>query len=216
MHPPIWIWQQPEWPHFTWQAERLAPLVRACTQVQGRLLGMADVVDADTEARSSLDALLQNILASSAIEGETLNVESVRSSLARRLGLSADGRPNPRSEGYAELLLDATTNAGQALTLDRLYAWHARLFPDDNFPLLERVRVGQLRGDEPMQVVSGRLDRPRVHFQAPPRAELMPALDAFVQWFDRSRSDAGLDPWLRAGIAHFWFITLHPFEDGNG
>lgn len=216
MYTPFWIWQQPEWPHFTWQAERLAPLVRACTQAQGRLLGMAGVVDADTEARSSLDALLQNILASSAIEGETLNVGSVRSSLARRLGLSADGRPNPRSEGYAELLLDATGNAGQALTLDRLCAWHSRLFPDDDFPLLERVRVGQLRGDEPMQVVSGRLDRPTVHFQAPPRVELEPALETFLQWFERSRSDAGLDPWLRAGIAHFWFVTLHPFDDGNG
>tara|TARA_R110000822_G_scaffold49716_19_gene130376 strand:- start:11081 stop:12202 length:1122 start_codon:yes stop_codon:yes gene_type:complete len=216
MHTSYWIWQQPEWPHFTWQAERLATLVRACTQVQGRLLGMAGVVDADTEARSSLDALLQNILASSAIEGETLNVGSVRSSLARRLGLSADGKPNPRSEGYAELLLDATGNAGQALTLDRLCAWHSRFFPDDDFPLLERVRVGELRGHEPMQVVSGRLDRPTVHFQAPPRAALEPAVEEFLQWFERSRNDAGLDPWLRAGIAHFWFITLHPFDDGNG
>ncbi|MFO7706298.1 MAG: Fic family protein [Halopseudomonas sp.] len=216
MNSPLWIWQQPEWPHFTWQTERLAVLLRACSQAQGRLLGMAGVVDTDTGARSSLDALLQNILASSAIEGETLNVGSVRSSLARRLGLSADGRPNPRSEGYAELLLDATGNAGQALTLDRLCAWHSKLFPDDDFPLLERVRVGQLRGDDPMQVVSGRIDRPTVHFQAPPRVELEPALEAFLQWFERSRCDAGLDPWLRAGIAHFWFVTLHPFDDGNG
>lgn len=216
MHSPTWIWQQPEWPHFSWQIERLAPLLRACTQAQGRLLGMAGVVDADTEARSNLDALMQNILSSSAIEGETLNVGSVRSSLARRLGLKADGRPNARSEGYAELLLDATGNAGQTLTLERLYAWHSSLFPADDFPLLERVRVGELRGDEPMQVVSGRMDRPKVHFQAPPRSDLEAALNDFLQWFERSRKDAGLDPWLRAGVAHFWFVTLHPFDDGNG
>jgi Fic family protein len=112
--------------------------------------------------------------------------------------------------------LDATGNLEQPLTLERLFAWHVRLFPEDDFPLLERVRVGQLRGDEPMQVVSGRLDRPKVHFQAPARGDLEPALTEFLQWFERSQSDASLDPWLRAGIAHFWFVTLHPFEDGNG
>ena len=216
MHQPLWIWQQPNWPHFSWQAEALAPLLRACAQAQGRLLGMLGAVGDDTEAQSSLDALLQNIVTSSAIEGEQLNVGSVRSSLARRLGLTEEDRTTPRSEGLAELLLDATGAHQQPLTLQRLFGWHRWLFPSDDQLLSRPLRIGSLRGDEPMQVVSGRVDRPTVHFEAPPRAELEAQLDDFLAWFERSRSDAGLDPLVRAGIAHFWFVTLHPFDDGNG
>lgn len=211
-----WIWQQPAWPHFTWQAERLAAPLRACAQAQGRLLGMAGAVGADAEAQNSLDALLQNIVTSSAIEGETLNVGSVRSSLARRLGMVAEGRTSPRSEGLAELLLDATGRLDQPLTFERLCTWHRWLFPEEELQLGHRIRVGTLRGEEPMQVVSGRLDSPTVHFEAPPREGLEQQLDSFLAWFAQSRNDASLDPLLRAGIAHFWFVTLHPFDDGNG
>lgn len=211
-----WIWQRPEWPAFTWQADALAAPLRACVQAQGTLLGMAGAVDRADELLGQLDTLLQNIITSSAIEGETLNVASVRSSLARRLGLEPDSKPSPRSEGAAELLLDATRNVAQPLTLERLLGWHQQLFPDDALPLHGAMHVGQLRGDEPMQVVSGRLDRPRVHFEAPPRAGLEVQLAQFLEWFAKSRSDARLDPLLRAGIAHFWFVTLHPFDDGNG
>ncbi|MEO1830536.1 MAG: Fic family protein [Pseudomonas sp.] len=211
-----WIWQRPEWPAFTWQADALAAPLRACVQAQGTLLGMAGAVDRADELHGQLDTLLQNIITSSAIEGETLNVASVRSSLARRLGLEPDSKPSPRSEGAAELLLDATRNVAQPLTLERLLGWHQQLFPDDALPLHGAMHVGGLRGDEPMQVVSGRLDRPRVHFEAPPRAGLEAQLERFLQWFADSRADAGLDPLLRAGIAHFWFVTLHPFDDGNG
>ena len=216
MTEPFWIWQQPKWPHFSWQAETLAPLLRACTQAQGRLLGMLSAVGVDTEGQSSLDALLQNIITSSAIEGEQLNVDSVRSSLARRLGLSEGARTTARSEGLAELLLDATHAHEQPLTMQRLLDWHCWLFPQDGSPLPNRIRVGYLRGEEPMQVVSGRLDRPTVHFEAPHRAGLEQQLNDFLSWFDRSRHDVSLDPLLRAGIAHFWFVTLHPFDDGNG
>ncbi|PYC19996.1 DUF4172 domain-containing protein [Aquipseudomonas alcaligenes] len=216
MHDTRWIWQHPDWPHFTWQADALAAPLRACAQAQGKLLGMAGAVGAEAEAQNSLDALLQNILTSSAIEGEQLNVGSVRSSLARRLGLAAEGKPSARSEGLAELLLDATGNHQQPLTRERLLCWHRWLFPADDFPLASRIRVGALRGEEPMQVVSGRLDNPTVHFEAPPREVLEPQLDAFLAWFEHSRADASLDPLLRAGIAHFWFVTLHPFDDGNG
>jgi len=211
-----WIWQRPEWPAFTWQADALAAPLRACVQAQGTLLGMAGALDRADELHGQLDTLLQNIVTSSAIEGETLNVASVRSSLARRLGLEPDSKPSPRSEGVAELLLDATRNIDQPLTLERLFSWHRQLFPDEALPLYSAMRVGELRGDEPMQVVSGRLDRPRVHFEAPRRAGLEAQLERFVQWFADSRADAGLDPLLRAGIAHFWFVTLHPFDDGNG
>ncbi|MCJ8205168.1 Fic family protein [Pseudomonas sp. RGM2987] len=214
-----WIWQQPDWPAFRWQAEALAPLLRECVQVQGQLLGMTGAVTASLSAQNELDALLQNIVTSSAIEGEQLNVGSVRSSLARRLGLEqADDSPvSQRSEGLANLLLDATRHVDQPLTLERLLEWHAWLFPDAERDLAHRqIRVGTLRGDEPMQVVSGRLDRPTVHFQAPPRQGLEQQLQAFINWFEASRDQADLDPLLRAGIAHFWFVTLHPFDDGNG
>lgn len=211
-----WIWQRPEWPAFTWQADALAAPLRACVQAQGTLLGMAGAVDRADELHGQLDTLLQNIITSSAIEGETLNVASVRSSLARRLGLEPDSKPSPRSEGAAELLLDATRNIDRPLTLERLFGWHRQLFPDEALPLYSAMHIGELRGDEPMQVVSGRLDRPRVHFEAPPRAGLEAQLERFVQWFADSRADSQLDPLLRAGIAHFWFVTLHPFDDGNG
>ena len=216
MNASLWIWQQPSWPHFTWQADALAPPLRACSQAQGRLLGMLGAVGSDTEVQSSLDAMLQNIVTSSAIEGEQLNVGSVRSSLARRLGLNEEGRTTSRSEGLAELLLDATRAYQQPLDLQRLFTWHGWLFPSDDHLLARPLRIGMLRGEEPMQVVSGRLDRPTVHFEAPARAGLEAQLDNFLGWFESSRSDASLDPFLRAGIAHFWFVTLHPFDDGNG
>lgn len=117
MNDPLWIWQQPNWPQFSWQANALAPMLRACGQAQGRLLGMLGAVGSDTEVQSSLDAMLQNIVTSSAIEGEQLNVGSVRSSLARRLGLNEEGRTTSRSEGLAELLLDATRAYQQPLDL---------------------------------------------------------------------------------------------------
>ncbi|WP_375232913.1 Fic family protein [Pseudomonas sp. LS-2] len=209
-----WIWQQRNWPSFTWDVERLAPLVRSCTQTQGRLLGMISASGASEQ--SELDALLQNVITSSAIEGEQLNVGSVRSSLAKRLGMASDERVTPRSEGLAELMLDATQHHQTPLTSERLMRWHTFLFPESSSLLANRVRVGALRGVEPMQVVSGRIDRPVVHFEAPPRDGLEKQLEGFFYWFNASRTDSTLDPLLRAGIAHFWFVTLHPFDDGNG
>lgn len=216
MNQPSWIWQHSDWPRFTWQAEPLMPMLRACGTAQGRLLGMLGAVGGDTEAQSSLDAMLQNIITSSAIEGEQLNVGSVRSSLAKRLGVVEQGHTTARSEGLAELLLDATQAHRQPLSLERLFTWHRWLFPTDNALLSRPLLIGTLRGDEPMQVVSGRIDRPTVHFEAPPRKGLDEQLADFLAWFEASRTDLNLDPFLRAGIAHFWFVTLHPFDDGNG
>ena len=211
-----WIWQDPNWPAFTWNADRLAPVLRACAQAQGRLLGMLQAQGVDANAQSELDALLQNVITSSAIEGEQLNVGSVRSSLAKRLGLVPDQRVSPRSEGLAELMLDATQQHQRPLTMVRLLHWHRLLFPTSETLVAHRINVGALRGEEPMQVVSGRLDRPVVHFEAPPRDTLDQQLEDFFHWFGTSRSDTTLDPLLRAGIVHFWFVTLHPFDDGNG
>jgi Fic family protein len=214
---PHWIWQHPDWPRFGWQAEVLAPLLRQATIAQGRLLGRTRTGDAALQAEFSLDALLQNIVNSSAIEGERLNVESVRSSLARRLGLDAgSAQHDARSEGLARIMWDATTNLDAPLSEARLLQWHSWLFAGDDGFLGQKIRIGDWRGNEPMQVVSGRIDRPTVHFEAPPRDGLEARMAEFVGWFNASRSDAALDPLLRAAIAHFWFVTLHPFDDGNG
>lgn len=218
MTAPYWIWQQPDWPNFRWKFDTLAPLLRDCQHAYGQLAGMAGAVAGDVQAEEALDALLSNIVTSSAIEGERLDVGSVRSSLARHLGLeeASPRRSTPRSEGLAKLMLDASGHAEAALDLPRLLQWHRWLFAEHDELLPSRIRVGALRGDEPMQVVSGRIERPTVHFEAPPREGLEDQLDAFLAWFAGARPDAALDPLLRAGLAHFWFITLHPFDDGNG
>jgi Fic family protein len=214
---PHWIWQHPDWPRFGWQAETLAPLLRQTAIAQGRLLGRTRAGDQTLQAEFSLDALLQNIVNSSAIEGERLNVESVRSSLARRLGLEAGStQPEARSEGLARIMWDATTNLDAPLSEARLLQWHSWLFAGDDGFLGHQIRIGDWRGNDPMQVVSGRIDRPTVHFEAPPRDGLEARIAEFVAWFNTSRNDATLDPLLRAAIVHFWFVTLHPFDDGNG
>lgn len=219
MNHPRWIWQHADWPAFRWDGDRVAALLRTCQLAQGRLLGAVGSAGADAGLETELDALLQNIITSSAIEGEQLDTGSVRSSLAKRLGLDGEdveGRRTPRSEGLAELMLDATQHYAKPLDLKRLFHWHHLLFPVHGSMSPIRIRVGELRGEEPMQVVSGRLDRPTVHFEAPPRDGLETQLDAFLAWFEQSANASSFDPLLRAGIAHFWFVTLHPFDDGNG
>ncbi len=213
-----WIWQRPDWPRFTWNIDALGPLLREANQLQGRLSGKADAASTDNSTESELDALLQNIIESSAIEGEQLNVSSVRSSLAKRLGLMQVPLSNvtAQTEGLADLMLDATKNFNAALTEERLFQWHRYLFPDTPEFRLREIRAGALRGDGPMQVVSGHVGKPVVHFEAPPRQGLENELTAFLRWFAESRTDIALDPLIRAGIAHLWFVTLHPFEDGNG
>lgn len=215
---PQWIWQHPRWPRFDWQAEALAPLLRQITLTQGALLGRVRGADPALQGEFSLDALLRNIVNSGAIEGERLNVESVRSSLARRLGLQASVTvaPEDRSEGLARIMWDATTNLDARLTQARLLQWHQWLFAGDDGFLGRKIRIGAWRGAEAMQVVSGRIDRPTVHFEAPPRKGLESRIAEFIAWFNASRSEPGLDPLLRSAIAHFWFVTLHPFDDGNG
>ncbi|WDY59002.1 Fic family protein [Pseudomonas sp. PSKL.D1] len=216
MTAPFWVWQQPDWPDFRWNEAQLAPVLRSCVEAQGRLSGRVGAVDELDESENILDTLLQNIVTSSAIEGEQLNVGSVRSSLARRLGINDAGPTNARSEGLAALMLDATQGYSRPLTLQRLFSWHHWLFPENNDLLAKPLLVGQLRDDAPMQIISGRIDKPTVHFEAPPRSGLEDELERFLHWFSESRHATGLDPLIRAGIAHFWFVTLHPFDDGNG
>ncbi|UYM15975.1 Fic family protein [Endozoicomonas euniceicola] len=214
-----WIWQQKDWPDFHWQEEVVLPLLRNTRLKLGVLLGKASANGDSSDSHSALNTLLENIITSSAIEGERLNAQSVRSSLAKRLQLSGSEDvaypTSERTEGLAEMMLDAITNLESPLTLDRLYQWHHWLFPDTGFSL-QSIQAGQLRGDEPMQVVPGRIDRPAVHFEAPPRNQLEPELSRFFDWFNQSKNDPTCDPLIRAAISHFWFVTLHPFDDGNG
>lgn len=216
--PNRWIWQQADWPEFRWNHEQVQPLLREVHTNLGILLGRAGSAGDDLDAATALDALLQNIITSSAIEGEGLNAASVRSSLARRLGIRLEDdlvhATSSRTEGLAELMMDAVQNTQVPLSLERLLQWHCWLFPDDE-PRLISIRVGQLRGHDPMQVVSGRIDKPKIHFEAPPRSALDQQLVQFIDWFNRSNNPS-LDPLVRAAITHFWFITLHPFDDGNG
>ncbi len=212
-----WIWQHNEWPDFTWQAASFAPILREINQLQGRLLGSRAAVDTTDNMTTELDALLQNAINTAAIEGEQLDVGSIRSSLARRLGMDRSGllAGTPQTEGLAEVLMDATRNPNLPLTLERLFQWHRALFPDEP-RILTTIRVGAFREVDPMQVVSGPVGRQRIHFEAPPCAVLKQEMKSFIDWFNQSNDDKVYDPILRAGVAHLWFVTLHPFDDGNG
>ncbi len=211
---PFWIWQQADWPHFRWRDSEILPRLRQVQRRQGILIGRHSRLGNPDQ---TLDTLLANIIASSAIEGERLNAQSVRSSLDRRLGGSqTQSYPvSERSEGLAAMMLDAIDNHEQPLTIERLYQWHRWLFPANEWSV-QLLNVGQLRGDEPMQVVSGRVDRPTVHFEAPPRAALDDQLAKFILWFNQTQHGPTIDPLLRAAICHLWFVTLHPVDDGNG
>ncbi len=213
-----WIWQQDDWPGFRWREGVVQPLLRRFRVEQGRLLGGFDAVGSEHGQQATLDILLQSIVASSAIEGEQLDTRSLRSSLARRLSLAGeDSHPvSAQSEGLAEIALASLDRLDRPMTRTRLFEWHRLLFPTGEETLTGEIRVGQLRGDVPVRVVSGRLDRPTVHFEAPPRVVLDMELDAYIQWFEQSRQDTALDPLLRAAVCHFYFVTVHPFDDGNG
>lgn len=213
-----WIWQHDEWPNFCWQDRQLLPKLRQVHRNLGLLQGLHLSAHSTTLAHQThaLDTLLANIVASSAIENQQLNAQSLRASLACRLGI-VEQSPYPtsvRSEGLAAMIVDAISSDEQ-LTLERLLQWHRWLFPADD-RRSHQISVGQLRGDEPMQVISGARDRLIVHFEAPPRVGLEEALATFVDWFRTSLDDPCLDPLLRAAICHIWFVTLHPFDDGNG
>ncbi|WP_050113745.1 Fic family protein [Yersinia thracica] len=213
----LWVWQQQEWPNFYWNDALIQPQLRNTRFKLGQLLGESRGNTSDENTSKMLDTLLANIIASSKIENEQLNVRSVRSSLAKRLGVTlAESYPTThRSEGLAAMMLDAINGCDTALTLERLYQWHEWLFPNDLWTL-NPINVGQLRGNEPMQVISGRMGKETVHFEAPPREVLSAELAQFINWFNVSRTNSLIDPLLRAAIVHFWFVTLHPFEDGKG
>jgi Fic family protein len=213
--PRTWIWQQTDWPRFRWQASAVAPALGAARLAQGKVLGALQLLDPGLTLEALGAVLGQDGLTTSAIEGERLDPATVRSSVARHLGLPTAGLPAPSRavDGLIEVLLDATRNHARPLTRRRLLGWQAALFPTGRSGL-RVIRAGRLRGMAPMQVVSGPAGRERVHFEAPDRARLGAELDAFLDWFGAPPRE--LDGLIRAGLAHLWFVTLHPFEDGNG
>ena len=212
----MYIWADEGWPHFRWNAEALLGPLTAARYQQGRLLGRMEQVGFDLQLEAELKATVEDIVKTSAIEGEHLDQGGVRSSLARRLGLPDGGlaAPDRRIEGMVEMMLDATRNHAAPLTTERLFGWHAALFPS-GYSGLRRLDVGRWRADRdgPMQVVSGPIERPIVHYQAPPAQRLGDEMARFLAWFNAPSEHDGV---LRSGLAHLWFVTLHPFDDGNG
>lgn len=212
----MYIWELPEWPEFRWRdGQLLQPLANARLQ-QGRLLGAMSRLGFDLKREAQFEAVTEEVLKTSEIEGDILDRNSVRSSLARRLGLphAAVDAIDRRTDGIVAMMLDATTNHEAPLTSERLFGWQAALFPA-GYSGSERVDVGGWRDDRrgPMQVVSGPFGRQRVHFEAPPAQRLEHEMRRFFAWFNRRTEPEGL---LRAGLAHLWFVTIHPFDDGNG
>lgn len=213
--PRTWIWQQSDWPRFRWDSARLASVHSSARLAQGKVLGAMRLLDPTLTLEAIAAVLSEDGLTTSAIEGERLDLDAVRSSVARHLGLPAAGLPVPPRtvDGLIDVLLDATRNHHKPLTVRRLFGWHAALFPTGHSGL-HVIRAGRLRGREPMQVVSGGIGREKVHFEAPSRRGLEAELKRFLAWFNAP--PAGLDGLVRAGLAHLWFVTLHPFDDGNG
>ena len=211
-----YIHERPGWPEFTWDSDELAASLAAVRHSQGRLLGRMESLGFDLRAEASLAVLTNEVVKSSAIEGELLDEAQVRSSISRRLGLDVAGLPKPGRdvEGVVEMMLDATRSFDSPLTQERLFDWHASLFPTGRSGL-RRITVGAWRtsATEPMQVVSGPYGRERVHFQAPQADRLESEMGQFIDGFN---APGPMDPVLNAGIAHLWFVTIHPFEDGNG
>ncbi len=211
----IYLWQLDEWPHWAQEGAALEPLLAQVHRAQGHLLGSMESLGLGLRQQASLQVLTEDILKTSAIEGDALNADAVRSSLARRLGVDIGALPpaDRQVEGIVQMTLDATQRYEELLTAERLHGWHAALFPT-GYSGLSSIRVGQWRDDAsgPMQVVSGPIGRQVVHYEAPPAHLLEAEMQDFLDWFNVIQ----IDPLIKAGLAHLWLVTIHPYEDGNG
>ncbi len=211
-----YIHELKDWPNFLWDDNKLSKILAATRFYQGRLLGHMETAGFNKKAETNLQMLTTDVVKSSDIEGEVLAENQVRSSIARRLGMNIAGLvPSDRNvEGMVEMMLDATQNFGRPLTKERLFDWHAALFPTGRSGM-SKIAVGRWRDEISglMQVVSGAYGHEHVHFEAPDAPRLENEMVRFLQWFN---GESELDPVLKSAIAHLWFVTIHPFEDGNG
>lgn len=205
-----------DWPTFKWEDEKIILTLSTVRHKQGRLLGKLEGLGFRVRAEATLETLTQDVIKSSEIEGEKLPADQVRSSIARRLGIEIAGEvsSNRNVEGVVEMMLDATQRYDLPLTDERLFGWHASLFPSGRSGLY-KIQVGGWRDDVkgPMQVVSGAIGREKVHYEAPEAGKLGVEMKTFLEWFNKTTT---MDPVLKAAIAHLWFVTIHPFDDGNG
>lgn len=212
----LYIWQTDDWPDWRYDLSTLAGPLADVSLAQGLLLGRLVDVGMTLREQASLAALTEDVIKTSEIEGELLNAESVRSSIARRLGVDIAGlAPVDRHvDGVVEMVLDATSRSAEALTAERLFGWHAAMFPT-GYSGMSRIAVGQWRvdADGPMQVISGSMGRRKIHFQAPPADVLAAETARFLAWANEETGEPAL---VKAGLAHLWLVTLHPFDDGNG
>ena len=212
----MYVWEQPNWPNWCFNAGALATALVKIRHEQGCLLGKMGSLGFALREQANLRVLTDDVLKTSEIEGQQLNPEAVRSSIARRLGIDIGAlSPTDRHvDGVVEMVLDATSGYEQALNPQRLFGWHAALFPT-GYSGLAQIQIGNWRDDSdgPMQVVSGPVGRRKIHYEAPPAACLDAEMSQFLEWF---HSEQKVDPVIKAGLAHLWFVTLHPFDDGNG
>ncbi|MGX8712668.1 MAG: Fic family protein [bacterium] len=211
----IYIWQDADWPNFRWDDLQVSPLLNSVQERQARLLGMLSVLGFDLQKQTVLESMTEDVVRSSEIEGELLNRDSVRSSIARHLGvnLPSAGSSDHYIEGIVQVAVDAVKNCNMPLDKERLCNWHAALFPTRRSGMY-RITVADWRqGDEPMLVVSGAMGKERVHYEAPPSSVVPYEMGRFMQWLNDEQPANQL---LKAAIAHLWFVAVHPFDDGNG
>jgi Fic family protein len=212
-----YIYELPDWPQFYWNEKKITSLLSSVRHRQGRILGKMETLGFPLQAEATLHSLTIEVVKSGEIEGESLNADQVRSSIARKLGIKIAGLiPADRHiDGVVEMMLDATQHYNEPLSAKRLFAWHAAMFPTGTSGMHKMV-VGKWRNnpkDDPMQVVSGALGKEKVHFRAPEAAILKDEMKKFIDWFNTGDS---IDPVVKATLAHVWFVTIHPFDDGNG
>lgn len=213
----MYIYQLQNWPDFTWDKEYFHQILSAISRRQGRLIGRMESLGFGLREEASLKTLTLEVLKSGEIEGVLLDPDQVRSSIARRLGMDIGGliASDRNVDGVVEMAIDATQNFSEPLTEERLFGWHSALFPSGRSGM-HRIEVGKWRTnkpDDPMQVVSGALGKQKVHFTAPESKEIPAEMKKFLKWFN---GKSNFDPVVKAAIAHLWFVTIHPFEDGNG
>ncbi|MDF1795939.1 MAG: Fic family protein [Coxiellaceae bacterium] len=210
-----WVWKSKKWPKFTWDDKSLSPLLLAARGLQGKLIGVVHVINNEAAEELNLSVLTNEAVDTSAIEGEFLNRDSVRSSIANRLGLKHSGMqssPNRYIEGLLDMLFNATHAYDQKLTIERLLGWQASLFPT-GYSGIHKIMVGKLRQTDDMRIVSGRPGKEIIHYHAPPAKSAASGMQQLLKWFNQPSEIDGL---LRAAVTHIWFELLHPFEDGNG